>query len=200
MTNKKKTLMNYIKKKHGIALSSDVRHAGFHKSTLSALAHSGQIQKVTRGFYRLSAGTSLSNPDLVTVSIKAPKAIICLISALSFHEATDEIPRQVDLAVLEGSRFYRIDYPPVQFYHFAKNAWEAGVKEHKMDGYTVRIYCLAKTVADCFKFRSKIGIDVAHKALKNAVLDKRIAPAEIMRYAKICRVHNVIQPLLEIML
>lgn len=200
MTSKKKMLMNYIKGKHGIAAFSDIQRAGFHKATLNALTRSGQIQKVDRGFYRLSSGATLTNPDLAAVSVKAPNAVVCLISALYFHEATDEIPRQVDLAVAEGSRSYRIKYPPVQFYHFSKNTWEAGIEKHKMDGYAVRIYSLAKTVADCFKFRSKVGMDVAHKAMKNAVLEKHVAPAEIMRYAKICRVHNVIQPILEIIL
>ncbi len=199
MISRKTMLMNYIKGKHGIAAFSDIQRAGFHKATLNALTRSGQIRKVDRGFYRLSSGASLSNPDLVAVSVKAPNAVVCLISALYFHGATDEIPRQVDLAVVEGSRSYRIKYPPVQFYHFSKNTWKAGIEERKMDGYTVRIYSLAKTVVDCFKFRSKVGIDVAHKALKNAVLEKHVAPAEIMRYAKICRVHNIIQPLLEIM-
>jgi predicted transcriptional regulator of viral defense system len=200
MINKKAMLMNYIKGKHGIAAYSDIQRAGFHKATLNALTRSGQIRKVDRGFYRLSSGASLTNPDLVAVSIKAPNAVVCLISALYFYGATDEIPQQVDLAVRESSRSYRIKYPPVQFYHFAKNAWGAGIEERKMDGHTVRIYNLAKTVADCFKFRSKVGIDVAQKALKNAVLEKHIAPAEIMRYAKICRVHNVVQPMLEMIL
>ena len=200
MFSKKMMLMEYIKEKHGIAAFSDIQRAGFHKATLNALTRSGQIRKVDRGFYRLSSGTSLSNPDLVAVSVKAPNAVVCLISALYFHEATDEIPRQVYLAVPEGSRSYRIKYPPVQFYHFSQNSWKAGIEEHKMDGYTVRIYNLAKTIADCFKFRSKVGVDVAHKALTNAVLERHVAPAEIMRYAKICRVHNIIQPMLEMIL
>ena len=200
MISRKTMLMNYIKGKHGIAAFSDIKRAGFHKATLNTLTRSGQIRKVDRGFYRLSSGGTLSNPDLAAISVKAPNAVVCLISALYFHGATDEIPGQVDLAVVEGSRSYRIKYPPVQFYHFAKNTWKAGIEERKMDGYTVRIYSLAKTVADCFKFRSKVGIDVAHKALKNAVLEKHVAPAEIMRYAKICRVHNVIGPMLEMIL
>ena len=200
MINKKKMLMNYMKEKHGIAAFSDIRRAGFHKATLGALTRSGQISKIDRGLYRLSSGASLSNPDFVAVSVKAPRGVVCLISALSFHGATDEIPQQVDLAVLEGSRSYKIDYPPVQFYHFSKKAWEAGIEDRKMDGHTIRIYSLAKTVADCFKFRSKVGIDVAQKALKIAVQEKRIAPAEIMRYAKICRVHNIVGPLLEMIL
>ena len=126
MINRKMMLMNYIKGKHGIAAFSDIKHAGFHKATLNALTRSGQIRKVDRGFYRLSSGATLSNPDLAAVSVKAPNAVVCLISALYFHGATDEIPRQVDLAVVEGSRSYRIKYPPVQFYHFSKIAGRLG--------------------------------------------------------------------------
>lgn len=197
---KESMLVKFLEKKHGVAAFSEIKNAGFHKATLKALQHSGKIEKTDRALYRLSKGEYLSNPDLVSVSIKAPRAVVCLISALYFHEATDEIPRRVDLAVSFGSRSVKIDHPPVRFYHFSKKAHEAGIEEHKIDGRTVRVYSLAKTLADCFKFRNKIGIDVARNALKEAITKRRVRPNEIMHYAEICRVHNVIRPILETLL
>ena len=201
MKAKKKTkLMDFFKERHGMATYSEVKKAGFHKATLKALIRSGKVETADKGLYRISGGDNLSNPDLVTVSIKAPHSVVCLISALSFHRVTDEIPRRVHLAIPTGSRSAKIIRPPVQFYRFSKKAYEAGIEEHLIDGRTVRIYNLAKTIADCFKFRGKIGADVARNALKEALEKRRIRPAEVMRYAKICRVHNCIRPALEALL
>ena len=94
----------------------------------------------------------------------------------------------------------RIKYPPVKFYRFAPKTWKSGIEERVISGYKIRIYSLAKTIADCFKFRNKIGIDVAREALKIAVTEKNIKPKEIMQYAKICRVDRIIKPILEAML
>ena len=199
-TSKNEKLLAYIKEKHGMATYSDIRAAGFDKKTLWSLADSGKVKKVNRALYRLSEGADLSHPDFVTVSIKAPLGVVCLISALSFHEATDEIPRKVDVAILRGAWAARIGYPPVQYYRFAKKAYEAGIEEHNLDGHTIRIYSLAKTIADCFKFRSKIGLDLARKALKEAFAEKRVSAEELMRYAKICRVSHIVQPILETIL
>ena len=199
-TTKNERLLAYIKEKHGMATYSDIRAAGFDKKTLRSLADSGKVKKVNRALYRLSEGADLSHPDFVTVSIKAPRGVVCLISALSFYEATDEIPRRVDVAIPRGTWASRIGYPPVQYYRFTKKAYDAGIEEHKIDGYTIRIYSLAKTIVDCFKFRSKIGMDVARKALKEAFAEKRISAEELMRYAKICRVSNIVQPILETLL
>ena len=195
--SKKVKLMGFLKEKHGMAAFSEIKGAGFHKATLKALRRSGKVERTGRALYKLAEGEDLSNPDIVTVSIKAPRSVVCLISALSFHNATDEIPRQVYIAIPSGSRPIKIDYPPVRFYHFSKSAYEAGIEEHKIDGRTVRIYNLAKTIADSFKFRNKIGIDVARNALKEALESRRVRPQEVMHYAEICRVHNVIRPVLE---
>jgi predicted transcriptional regulator of viral defense system len=198
--SKSKMLMDYIKGKHGMAAFSEIKAAGFDKKTLKALTESGQVKKTARALYRLSEDFDLSNPDLVAVSIKAPQAVVCLISALSFHGATDEIPRQVDLAIPRGVWAARIDYPPVSYHRLTKKIYEAGIEEHKIDGHTLRIYNLAKTIADCFRFRSQIGLDVARYALKEAFLKKHVSIEDLMRYAKLCRVTHVMQPILETLL
>ncbi|MBI4744601.1 MAG: type IV toxin-antitoxin system AbiEi family antitoxin domain-containing protein [Actinobacteria bacterium] len=200
MQNKTQKIINYFKTHSGIIRFSSIRNAGFHTDILRALEKEGKIEKVVRGIYKLSHHDVGSHPDLVIASMQTPKGIICLLSALAFHEATNEIPRYVDIAISPRAHANRIKYPPVKFYRFAPMAWEAGIEEHEISGHKVRIYSLAKTVADCFKFRNKIGIDVAREALKIAVIEKHVKPKEIMYYAKICRVDSVIKPMLETML
>ena len=197
---KKIELLDFIKKRGGVASYAEIIRAGFNKTHLRASLNSSQIQKVDRGLYRLSDGTLLSNPDLVAVSIKVPKGTVCLLSALAFHEATNEIPKYVNIAISRGVHANKIKYPPVKFYRFAPNVWKAGIEKHEIEGHEIKVYNLAKTIADCFKFRNKIGIDVARDALKVAVTEKNIAPKEIMQYAKICRVDKIIKPILETML
>ncbi|MBI5400037.1 transcriptional regulator [Candidatus Saganbacteria bacterium] len=138
--------------------------------------------------------------DLVAATLQAPKGVVCLLSSLAFHEATREIPGYVYLAIPRGTRANKIKYPPVKFYHFAQNTWEAGIEEHKVERQKIRIYNLAKTIADCFKFRNQLGLDIAREALKIAIKEKHVQPKEIMYYAKICRVDNIIKPRLEAML
>lgn len=190
----------FLQKKKSVAAYSEIIEAGFSKTTLNTLLRSGKIQRIDRGLYRLSDGAVLSNPDFVIVSRKIPRGVICLISALAYHEATDEIPRQINIAIPRGTHANKIEYPPVQFFRFSKDVWKAGIEEHKIDGSVVQVYSLAKTVADCFKFRNKIGMNVARDVLKTAVTEKRIPAKEIMHYAKICRVHNIVKPLLETLL
>ena len=197
---KKTELVDFLRKRGGVASYAEIIGAGFSKAHLKACLNSDRIQKVDRGLYRLSDGTSLSNPDLVAVSIKVPKGTVCLLSALAFHEATNEIPKYVDIAIPRGMHANKIKYPPVKFYRFAPNAWKAGIEKHDIEGHEIKVYNLAKTIADCFKFRNKIGMDVARDALKVAVAEKNITPKEIMQYAKICRVDKIIKPILETML
>ncbi len=195
-TKKSATLTNFLKERHGIASYSEIRKAGL-ATPLRASQRSGKVEKVNRGLYKLSSGKGLSNPDLVVASIKAPRAVVCLISALSFHRATDQIPHEVHLAIPRGSWANRIDHPPVRYYNFSKKAYEAGIEEHEIDGRKVRVYSLAKTIADCFKFRLRIGENIGLEALKAAVAEHHISPNDIMRYAKICRVEKSIKPYLK---
>ncbi len=193
-------LINFLKKKGGLASYAEIIDAGFHKAILKVVLNSGQIQKIDRGLYRLSDGSTLSSPDLVAVSIKIPKGIVCLLSALAFHEATNEIPHYVDIAIPRGAHANKMKYPPVRFYRFASNAWKVGIEEHEIEGHKIKVYNLAKTIADCFKFRNRIGADVARDAFRVAVTEKGIKLKDIMQYAKICRVDNIVKPILEAMI
>jgi predicted transcriptional regulator of viral defense system len=197
MEQKTKRVVDYFKKHGGIVRFSSIIKAGFHPDTLSALEKEGKIERIARGLYRMAHYRLGSNPDLVIASLQAPRGVVCLVSALAFHEATNEIPRQIDIAIPAGTRANRIKYPPVKFYRFASEAWESGIEEREISGHKIRIYSLSKTIADCFKFRNKIGMDVARDALKVAVIEKGAKPREIMHFAKICRVNNIIKPILE---
>ena len=200
MGSKEAELIQFLKQKGGMASFSELVKAGFNKALIKVSLANENIKRLDRGLYSLSEGMSSSNPDLVAISIKVPKGIVCLLSALAFHEATNEIPRYVDVAIPRGTHESRIKYPPVKFYRFSPNTWKAGVEKHEIEGYEIKIYSLAKTIVDCFKFRNRIGINVAREALKIAVAEKHVKPKDIMKYAKICRVDKIIKPILETML
>ena len=200
MQNKTQKIISYFKNHGGVVRFSSILKAGFHPDSLHALEKEGKVEKVVRGIYKLTNHDIGSYPDIIIASLQAPKGVICLLSALAFYEATNEIPRYVDMAIPPRAHANRIKYPPVKFYRFAPKTWKTGIEEHEISGYKIRIYSLAKTIADCFKFRNKIGIDVAREALKTAVTEKNIKPKEIMQYAKICRVDRIIKPILEALL
>lgn len=200
MEQKTKSMLDYFKKHGGIVRFSSLLNAGFHPDSLRALETEGKIEKIARGLYQMTHYTLSQYPDFVIASLQSPRGVICLVSALSFHEVTNEIPKYVDIAIPAGTRANRINYPPVRFYRFSVKTWNAGIEVHQAEGHEIRVYNLAKTVADCFKFRNRIGLDVARDALKVAVTEKGTKPNEIMQYSKICRVDNIIKPTLEAML
>jgi len=200
MSTKERKFIEFLKKRGGMVSYKEIINAGFNKTFLRNNLDSGQIQKVDRALYRLSDDFTLSTPDLVAVSIKVSKGVVCLLSALAFYEVTSEIPHHINIAIPRGAWANKINYPPVKFYHFASKAWKAGIEKFEIEGYQIKVYSLAKTIADCFKFRNKIGMNVAREALKIAITEKGVQPKEIMQYAEICRVGNIIKPILEAML
>lgn len=193
-------LEKHFRKEGGILKFTDILLGGFHPDSLYALIKEGKVRKISRGTYALSAYDMGRYPDLAAVAIRAPRAVVCLVSALYFHEVTAEIPSRIDLAIPVRTHAYRIKYPPVRFYRFDRKSWEAGITEMEVKGLKIRVYNLAKTLADCFKFRNKIGADVAREALKTALSEKKVKPQEIMRYAAVCRVDKIVKPLLEALL
>jgi predicted transcriptional regulator of viral defense system len=200
MPTKAQTLATFFQSHGGVVRFSAILKAGFHPDSLNALEKQMKVEKIGRGLYRLTNYIHGSHPDLVNASLQAPRGVICLLSALAFYEATSEIPKYVDIAIPRNTRANRIKYPPVRFYQFSLKAWESGINEYEIEGHKIKVYRLAKTIADCFKFRNKIGADVVRDALKIAITEKNVKPKEIMQYAKICRVDSVIKPTLEAML
>ena len=193
-------LIEFIQKKGGYARSAELIKAGFYKAAIYAAMKEGHIARLKNGLYALADIQDISHPDLVTASVTIPNGVICLITALSFYEVTDEIPRHIDVAVPAGLKVTPVNDLPVRIYHFSSSTWKEGTEVQKLDKHEIKIYSLAKTIADCFKFRNQIGVDVARSALKNAFEQKKVSHQEIMKYAKICRVTNVIKPILETLL
>ena len=184
----------------GILRTAQAVRAGIHPSTLYAMRDSGVLEMVSRGVYRLTDNPPLGNPDLVTVATRIPRGVICLISALSFHELTTQIPHEVHVALTTGAREPRVDFPPIRTYRFVGKSFSEGVEVHDLDGVGVRIYSAEKTLADCFKFRNKIGLDVAVEALRFYGERRALKADDLVRYAAICRMRRVMQPYLEAIL
>jgi predicted transcriptional regulator of viral defense system len=189
-----------IFKKGGILRTAQALRAGIHPSTLYTMRDVGTLQVVSRGVYRLAGSGPLGNPDLVTVATRVHCGVICLISALAFHEITTQIPHEVHVALQRGAEEPRLDHPPIKTYRFTGQAFKAGVETHELDGVNVRIYSPEKTLADCFKFRNKIGLDTAVEAVRFYRERRNVSVDSLMHYAGICRVEKVIRPYLEAIL
>jgi predicted transcriptional regulator of viral defense system len=184
----------------GILRTAEALNLGIHPRTLYAMRDSGVLERLSRGLYRLADLPPLSNPDLVIVALRVPQAVICLASALAFHELTTQIPHAVDIALHGRASRPRLDYPPLRVFRFSGPAWTEGVETHQIDDVSVRIYGPEKSVADRFKYRRKIGLDIALEALKFYRQHPGFDVSRLMHYARICRVENLITPYLEALL
>jgi predicted transcriptional regulator of viral defense system len=179
-----------------LRMSEAIRY-GITRHTLYSLKNRGIIEQVSRGIYRLVQLPPISNPDLVTVSLRFPTAVICLVSALSFHDITTQIPHEVSIAILRDTRVPSIDYPRIQVHKFSDAAYRSGIELHRIDDVPVKVYDPEKTLADCFKFRNKIGMDVVLEALRLYKNRKQFNFGKVLQYAKICRIERLIRPYLE---
>jgi predicted transcriptional regulator of viral defense system len=168
-----------------------------HPRDLYGLTDAGILERVSRGVYRLAALPPLADPDLVTVAARVPKAVIALVSALHFHGLTTEIPHEVSIALPRGTARPRLDWPPLRVVWLSGTMFMSGIEVHERDGVRLRVYEAAKTVADCFRFRNRLGIDVAVEALRTGLEERRFTPADIMRAASTCRVDRIVRPYLE---
>jgi predicted transcriptional regulator of viral defense system len=191
-----------IFKEHGGVLrTSKALRLGIHPRSLYALRDSGEILPVGRGLYRLAKAPALTNPDWVTIGLRIPRAVICLISALAHHELTTQVPHYVDIALPSHAQVPKVDGVPLRVFWFPERPFEAGVETVAVDRVPIRIYSPEKTIADCFKYRNKIGIDVAVEALRNYRERVRKLPVnKLMEYARICRVERVMRPYVEAIL
>ncbi len=181
----------------GIIKISEAIHGGIHPRTLYQLRDTGDLEQISRGIYRLTEIEPVSNQDFIVVATRIPNSVICLISALSFHEITTQIPHEISVAIPKDSKPSTMEYPPVQFHKFSQGSFMAGIEEHQIDGVTVKVYSPEKTLADCFKFRNKIGMDIVLEALKLYRRRKKFDHRKILEYAKVCRVDKIVRPYLE---
>lgn len=181
----------------GVLRPRDLDEYGIPREYLRRMRDRGLIERAGRGLYVLPDGKVTEHHTLVKVAKRVPGAVVCLLSALRFHDLTSQAPHEVWLAI--GPKAWRpqVDGPRVRIVHFSGAALTEGVEIHLIEGVTVKVYGVAKTVADCFKYRNKIGLEVALEALRDCWRERRASMDELWRYAKVCRVSNVMRPYLE---
>lgn len=181
----------------GTLRTRDAAHQGVHYSTLYGMRDAGLLELLSRGVYRLAELQGPSKYDVVAVAERVPGAVLCLVSALDFYEIGTQIPSGVSIAIGPKDRQPQLDYPPVRVYRMSGAALTSGVEQHSVDGTSVKVFSPAKTVADCFKFRNKVGLDVALEALRESLRSRKATRDEIMSYAEIDRVSKIVRPYLE---
>ncbi len=181
----------------GIVRPRDVEAVGIPREYLIRLYRKGQLKRIKRGMYSFPETQVSERQPLMEIAKQAPNAVICLISALDFHELTTQIPHEVWIAIRKSSWKPNIDYPPINVSYLSGQAFLYGIQKHNINGVTIKIYSPAKTVADCFKFRNKIGHDVAIEALREIWRYRKATINELLEAAKVCRVARIMRPYLE---
>lgn len=183
---------------HGaIVRARQLFEAGVHPRTLYDLRNAGQLEQVGHGLYRLASAPVPPHLDLLVVASRAPRAVVCLISALAFHELTDEVPHEVSIAVLRGSAPPRLKAPAVRVFHFSETAYRLGIEHHEIEGVDLKIYSPTKSIVDAFRFRNRIGEDVAIKALATGLRTRRVRPGPLLELAGKLRAQAVVTPYLK---
>ncbi len=188
-----------LAQQQGLVRPRDLQRLTIHRMVLTRLTEEGSLERVGRGLYRLSDAAPMGDPDLVLVAAQVPHAVIGLVTALERHGLTTEIPRTVDILLPRGVRPPSIEYPPLRVFTTSEKAVRTGVVKTKLDGVQVRMTNPAKTVADCFKFRRRVGIEVALEALREGLQTRAFRPAAFAKYAKTNRVLTFVRPYLESM-
>ena len=175
----------------------ELSDAGIHPEILARMLKDRILTRVTRGLYQLADAEVTEPHDLAEVAKLVPKGVICLVSALQFHDLTLQTPGRVWLAIGQKARKPKIGYPPTRIVRFGPRALSLGVQTHTVDGVSVPIFDPAKTVVDCFRFRQYVGLDVALEGLHNVMRSGKVKPAQIVLYARDTRIWSVLRPYLE---
>lgn len=187
---------------HGGTLrTSEAIRTGIHPRILYALRDAGELEQLGRGLYRLATAPPLSSPDLVSISLRFPRAVICLISALAHHRLTTQVPHAIDIALPSHAHVPKADGIPLRVFWYPEPSFHAGVDVVTIDDVSVRVYSQEKTIADCFKYRNKIGLDLAIEALR-AYRERTRKPnrAALANFAQLNRVQKIMRPYLEAIL
>jgi predicted transcriptional regulator of viral defense system len=194
-TNRDKTL-KLARRSRGVT-PRELADAGIHRQVLTRLVAEGRIERIARGVYRLAEQPITEHHALAVAAAAVPQGVICLLSALQYHGLGTQLPSEVWMALDRRAWRPKLGYPSLRIVRYTGAALTEGVERHTIEGRDVRVYSVAKTVADCFKYRNKIGLDVALEALRDAWRSKRITMDELDRHAAICRVQRVMRPYLE---
>ena len=183
--------------RNGLIRARDLVPLQIPRATLTRMVQTGRLMQISRGLYALPEQIRSEFHPFAEVASRSPNGVLCLLSALRFHQLTTQSPHEVWLAIPNKARAPKMEYPPLRIVLFSGAALTQGIERHRVDGVSIRVYSVAKTVADCFKYRNKIGLDVALEALRESRREKRATVDELWRYAKVCRVAGVIRPYLE---
>lgn len=187
-----------LAQKSGLIRARELKHAGLRSAELGKLVAEGRLVRLKRGLYAPAGRPSSEHDNLAIVAIKYPQVVFCLLTALRIHDLTTQSPHEIWVAVDVKARAPALDYPPLRVVRFSGDALHEGNEQKSPDGVAqLLVTSVEKTIVDCFKFRNKIGLDIAIEALHQAWQEKRISMDELWRCAKICRVHNVMRPYLE---
>lgn len=194
--NQSDHILELARQQH-VLRAADVRAQGLSPQLLIRLHQAGKLQRLSRGLYGLPDAEVSEHQTLIEVCKRVPKAVLCLLSALQFHEIGAQLPHEVWIALPEGTQAPALGYPPLRITRLRGAAYTDGIQTVTTHGAPIRVYSVAKTVTDCFKFRNKIGLDVALEALKDAWRSRKVTMAELSQFAQINRVERVMQPYLE---
>lgn len=194
--DRKKRILD-LARQMGIVRPRDIEAKGIPREYLRRLYQSGDLIRVGRGLYALPETLTSESRSLAEVIKRVPGAVICLLSALQFHNITTQIPQRIWIAIENRRWEPSFDYPPIELVRFTGRSFEFGVEKHEVNRVPIKVYSPAKTVADCFKFRNKIGLDVALEALRETWRSRKATMDELWEAAKVCRVANVMRPYLE---
>jgi len=188
-----------LAKERGVLTPKDLESHGIPRQYLHRLEREGLLARTSRGIYTCVEGDITEYHSYAEVCKHVPHGVICLSTALLFHNLTTQSPWQVWLAIPHKAHRPRMEHPSLRLFYMSGLTFTSGVEEHRISGATVRVFNVAKTVVDCFRFRNKIGIDVAVEALKEFWFERRGTMDELCHYADICRVHNVMHPYLQML-
>lgn len=193
----KKDRILKLLEQRGVLRPRDLDSLGISRIYLNKLHAEGILDRPSRGIYTLPDGAPTENQTLIEASRRIPQATVCLLTALQFHGLTTQAPFEIWLAIDVKARLPKLDFPPVRIVRFSGDALTFGIQRHHLNGNDVKIFSPAKTVADCFKYRNKIGLDIAIEALRDCRQQKKATNDEIWTAAKICRMTNVMRPYME---
>ena len=181
---------------NGVMRTGEALEAGIHRRTLYWMRDRGRLEPLSRGVFVLASAPLPESPDVAAVMRRIPKGVLCLVSALEYHGIGTQIPNAVQVALPRNVRPPKIGYPRVQVFNMSDAAFRAGVEKRSMAGAEILVYGVAKTVADCFKYRNRIGLDIAVEAIQEVVRRRMVTPDEIMEFARVDRVEPVVAPYL----
>jgi predicted transcriptional regulator of viral defense system len=190
-------VINIFRKHFGYAYLKDLKKQGVHTDTVRNLALQGKIEKIKPGLYKLVDMPMLANQGMIDVYMSMPRAVVCLHSALSYYDLTTTMPDRVMVALRRQEKPSKIQYPPVQVFYYSEKNYHTGIKEVKTESGNFKIYESEKTIVDCFRYRNKLGLDVATEGLKNYLKGKQKNLVKLTEYAKTGRMYKIMKPYME---